>query len=243
MNNILEVLYEEQTKIINIIFTHLNNANRDFIFVGGTAINRVLFKKPYRFSKDIDIFVFGIEELNYLDELYGDNNNYQSLKNKLENINTTFEPSGHTVGLTFLRNSIIDEEIKDDFFIEYQVEASFQNSIIYLEDFKLNKKVKTLSPLDFLNNKLIKLRDRVREGLIQELVKDMIDSYMIFQTFQVYNKYSKEMCTELVENIEILESHFQESFEIESKKYLFDTTIVPTNFKEIKKMLHFISNS
>lgn len=235
--NQLEKLYEEQTKILRPIFKILNESGMKFHFVGGTAINRLLFKNPYRFSKDIDLYIEGCDDFNYLEEVYGGVEYLTKLEKLLEGLNTQLISEGHPAGYTILRNEYITTHLQDDFFIEYQVECNYNSELISYRDFQLDLHVNSLSICDFLNNKLVKIRDRIREDRIDELNKDLVDIYMLLSVYQDLNEESINLKNEVLEFEDTLRNHFDESFEKESKKYLFDMEIIPNSFEELFEVI------
>lgn len=236
--NKLEELYKEQTKILKPIFNTLNKSGKVFQFVGGTAINRLLFKNPYRFSKDIDLYIEGCDNFNYLEDVFGGAQYLKKLKQILEDLNTQLISSeGHPAGYTILKNDYITTHLQDDFFIEYQVECDYNSQIVQYRDFQLDLQVNSLSICDFLNNKLIKIRDRVREDRVNELNKDLVDIYMLLYVYQDFNDESINLKNEILEFENILRNHFTESFEEESKKYLFDMEIIPNSFDELFEVI------
>lgn len=235
--NQLKKLYEEQTNILRPIFNTLNESDRVFQFVGETAINRLLFKNPYQFSKDIDLYVEGCDDLNYLEDVFGGVEYLSKLKQQLEKLNTQLISEGHPAGYTILKNDIITTHLQDDFFIEYQVECDYNSEVIQYRDFQLDLKVNSLSICDFLNNKLIKIRDRIKEDRIDELNKDLVDIYMLLNVYQDFNDESINLKNEILKFEYVLRNHFKESFEEESKKYLFDMEVIPNSFDELFEVI------
>lgn len=235
--NQLEELYEEQTKILKPIFNILNESGKTFQFVGGTAINRLLFKNPYRFSKDIDLYIEGCDDFNYLEDVFGGIKYLKKLKELLEDLDTQFISEGHPAGYTILKNEFITTHLQDDFFIEYQVECDYNSEVIQYRDFKLDLEVSSLSICDFLNNKLIKIRDRVVEERVDELNKDLVDVYMLLSVYQDFNDESLNLKNEILNYEDILRNHFDKSFEEESRKYVFDMEIIPNSFEELFEVI------
>ena len=235
--NKLKKLYEEQTNILRPIFNTLNESSRVFQFVGGTAINRLLFKNPYRFSKDIDLYVEGCDDFNYLEDVFGGVEYLRTLKQQLEKLNTQLISEGHPAGYTILKNDVITTHLQDDFFIEYQVECDYNSQVVQYKDFQLDLQVNSLSICDFLNNKLIKIRDRINEDRIYELNKDLVDIYMLLNVYQDFNDKSINLKTEILKFEDVLRNHFKESFEKESRKYLFDMEIIPDSFDELFEVI------
>ena len=235
--NQLEKLYEEQTKILRPIFNILNESGKVFQFVGGTAINRLLFKNPYRFSKDIDLYIQGCDNFNYLEDVFGGTEHLKKLKKLLKDLDTEFISEGHPAGYTILKNDIITTHLQDDFFIEYQVECDYNSQVVWYKDFQLDLQVNSLSICDFLNNKLIKIRDRIKEDRVDELNKDLVDIYMLLSVYQDFNNESIDLKNEILKFEDVLRNHFKESFEEESKKYLFDMEIIPNSFDELFEVI------
>lgn len=233
----LKELYQEQSNILRIILNAFDRANKNITFVGGTAINRLLFKEPFRFSKDLDFYVEGCEDMFYLDDIYGSEENLTQLIDELKKINTEIKAEGFPAGYSLLINNMLRTHLQSDFFIEYQVECDFQDLKIEYEDFDLKLNINSISPLDFLKNKLVKIKDRLYENRIEELNKDLVDIYMLLITFNSFDAQAESLREEIFRKEDELKKHFKESFDNESKKYVFNLDIIPTTYEELIKPL------